>query len=495
MLRAIAETDPKYEPGYQRALNILQNDPELLRVAENIQNYFETRLQDAIDAGILEDGIENYIHRMYVKDSAWKEGVIAELRAGVYTGRPSFAMQRVFQYDFEAEKAGYSPVKDFATRVGEYDVALNKAIADRQFVREIIGGKDPQGGRVAGWQMPDGLPAFAPGGTAVKIGGVGTDAAILIKPQARVGDISVTADGRPYIPYDHPALRKWRWVETDAEGTPIMVQGSLYVHPDALKSINAVFGKSILRHSALGRGALAVSSTIKQTMLDLSGFHPVQITVHGWEHRADVPFTRWTSKLTGRNFKEIDLTDPVQRSLVSHGLQIADHAGHQLFGEGLSGGGPSLFRFVPWAGPKLQAYNHWLFSDYIPRLKMEMAQHALERNRAAYKGDLASGKMTEDQLLHMTANQANAAFGELNYEMMGRNKTTQDMLRLSLLAPDFLEARARFAGQAAKTAVGGYGREQLLALGFGAATLYITARILNQMINGQAHWSRNTPLT
>jgi len=484
LLRAMAETDPQYEAGYQRALSL---PPDLVTVARNIQNYFETRLQHAIDAGILEDGVENYIRRLYEKDSPWKNRTINELRSGVFTGKPGLAKQRVFQYDFEAEKAGYKPVKDFVQRVAQYDMALNKAIADRQYVRELMQRR-----------MSDGRPMIDVGGRGDKVGGVGADAAFLIKPtykpnlEAREGMSSaeqrnVQQNNRgDYIPFDHPALRKWKWVEEDAEGSPIMVQGNVLVHPEALKDIKAVFGESLLRKSTVGRAALGVSSTIKQTMLDLSGFHPTQITVHGWEHRADVPLSKWTAKMTGREFKEIDLNDPVQRALVEHGTVVADHSGYELFSEGLTGG--SLTKHIPKIGPKLQEYNRWLFQDYIPRLKMNMAMKALERNRKAYAKDLASGKMTEDQLLHLTSNEANAAFGELNYEMMGRNKTLQDVFRLGLLAPDFLEARGRFAGQAAKTLVGGYGREQAAALAFGAVTMYVTARIMNKLIDGQYHF-------
>lgn len=499
ILRALAETDPRYEKGYEQALKLT---PEQITLAENTRNYFESRLQDAIDAGILENGVEEYIHRTYEKDSPWKSGIIAELRSGVFTGKPALAKQRIFEYDYEAEKAGYKPEKDFIKRVAAYDYSLNKAIADRKFVRDLMS-----------WIMPDGRPAIDVGGRADKVGGVGTDAAFLIKPQyrprleAKPGMSAADAEKArlnnrgDYIAYDHPALRKWKWVSEDAEGSPILVQGDVLVHKDAIRDPNnplnqpipAVFGKSAIREFkpfgiAVGRGALQGSSIVKQTMLDLSGFHPVQITVHGWEHRADVPLTRWTAQMTGRNFKPIDLNDPVQRSLVSHGLNVVDYNGLESFSEGVSGGGSSLFRHLPYVGGKLQEYNHWLFQDYIPRLKMEMATHALERNRAAYAKDLRSGKMTEDQLLHLTANQANAAFGELNYEMMGRNKTLQDGLRLALLAPDFLEARGRFAGQAAKSLVGGYGREQLTALAFGAVTLYVTARLMNKISSGEWHF-------
>jgi hypothetical protein len=89
----------------------------------------------------------------------------------------------------------------------------------------------------------------------------------------------------------------------------------------------------------------------------------------------------------------------------------------------------------------------------------------------------------------------NAAFGELNYAMLGRSATMQDALRLVLLSPDFTEARGRFAGQAltkyggrphienGKLVVG----EQGKALLYGAAALYITARIVNKLLNDDYH--------
>ena len=85
---------------------------------------------------------------------------------------------------------------------------------------------------------------------------------------------------------------------------------------------------------------------------------------------------------------------------------------------------------------------------------MEMATRAYGRNKTRY-----GKKLTDDQIQFLTGQQANAAFGELNYDMMGRNKTFQDVMRLVLLAPDFLEARARFVGQAVKP----YGHEQFMA--------------------------------
>lgn len=445
-----AETKPQYKAGYAAARNLT---PEQLTVANNAKNYFDSRLQDAIDNGILEDGIEDYIHRYYQKDSPFKQSILNELRSGIFTGRPAFAKQRVNQFDLDAEKAGLKPVQSFIKRIAAYDLSLNKAIADRQAVKamtQII--------------MPDGRPLADVAGIGVKVEGEGKGAT-LIKPSVKKSDAENPVNNRAdYKSRDYPALRKWKWVSQDANGNPILVQGDVVIHPDGLKLVDPLFRRSAVRQNPVGRLALGLSSTIKQTMLDLSGFHPVQITVHGWEHRTFKPV------------EKIDFDNPDVRGLIRGGLVAGETTGHELFSEGLTGS--SLTRHIPVIGDKLQAYNHWLFNDYIPRLKVATGLHALERNRSRFKN------LSNDELYHLTANQMNNAFGELNYDMIGRSKTTQDVMRLALLAPDFLEARAGFAGQALTK----YGREQFAALALGAVTLYVTSRIINKLLTGEYHF-------
>jgi hypothetical protein len=112
---------------------------------------------------------------------------------------------------------------------------------------------------------------------------------------------------------------------------------------------------------------------------------------------------------------------------------------------------------------------------------MTMALHAFDRNVARYGNKLDPGTIAE-----LTARQANAAFGELNYKLMARNPSVQDFLRLTLLAPDFLEARTRFIGQALKP----YGAEQRAALMLMGASLYVTARALNKWLDDDPHWTK-----
>lgn len=469
--KGVREAPAGRKRAYQDALTL---SPDAVAAARHVQSYFEARLGDAIQADVLEGGIENYIHRIYEKNSSWKSGLLADLHSGrLSTARPDLAKRRVFEMDLQAEKAGYKPTSDFLERVINYDVALNRAIADRTMVKQAMDA-----------DMPDGRPMFDVAGTGEKITDEeGLRVGTVVKPRAKPSRSTSPVDNRgDYIVYDHPAFRKWKVATTDSNGQPIYVHADALVHPDAIKTVRKLLDKSVIRDwEALGmqpgRAALMASGIIKQTMLDLSGFHMVQEGVHGLEHRA-IPLPERI--VGGRGMPELNLSDPKQAFLVSHGLTVADVHNYQMYTEGNAG---SALAKVPVLGPLLTANHEFLFKEFIPRLKMSMALHALERNRKAFRKELGSGRMTEDDLGYLTAKQGNAAFGGLNYEMIGRSKTAQDVTRLAALAPDFLEARARFAGQAATR----YGTEQRKALVLGVVALYVTARVLNQVISGNPH--------
>jgi len=141
------------------------------------------------------------------------------------------------------------------------------------------------------------------------------------------------------------------------------------------------------------------------------------------------------------------------------------------------------------AADTVDAYQHYLFSQYIPSLKFQTYTHIVERNMERYAKDLAAGKVDEWQVKNLSARQANAAYGHLNYTDMGHNPTIRHAMQIVLLAPDFLEARGRFVGQAAKGLVGGkVGAEQLQALAFLAIVQFVGARIFNKLTNDDYEW-------
>ena len=200
---------------------------------------------------------------------------------------------------------------------------------------------------------------------------------------------------------------------------------------------------------------------------------------------------------------EIDFNNPIHKDLVEHGLIISDYKNMDVFSDGLVGRG--IIGKIPVIGKWQAQYSNYLFSDYIPRIKMAMAQKALATNKVRYKGNLDA-----DQILSLTADQANAAFGELNYAKMGRNPTLQDVATLTLLAPDFLEARIRFVAQGFRP-YGGlknvtkipegasalhplrtaklFLNEQTMAVAIrGAIGMYVPCRIMNALLNdGDTH--------
>src|SRR5207247_2649398 len=128
---------------------------------------------------------------------------------------------------------------------------------------------------------------------------------------------------------------------------------------------------------------------------------------------------------------------------------------------------------VPLIGPLSRAYSEWLFTDYIPRLKLATFENALERNRKAY-----AGKLAEDEIAARAGDAVNNAYGELNRLFLGkvgRDPRFQRLLQGALLAPDFGEARLRFVGKAFTR----YGHEERLALATMFTTLYVGARLAN----------------
>lgn len=460
-----AASKPDVRPGYETALKLTEPEKTLAR---NIQSYLDSRLQEGMNTGILKQGVDNYVTQIWKRDTPPVKALWADL-FGTGTLNPNFkyARRRIFDSYFTGEQAGFTPKdKSIGTLIGTYDLAFNRALSARALIKQLHEGT-----------AEDGKPIVMISGKATPIGPQDAPPeAVLIKPNV-APEGAVSEDGRPYRSIDHWALRDWKWATKGPDGQPVFLQGDMLVHPDHYRHLNNVLKTSRLAQpeglAHISRAALRLGAIAKQTKLSLSLFHLDQEGVHAMAHRVNPA-----------NLEELDLSKPNQKSLVYHGLQVADPRAQELFSEGLSGGG--LVGKIPGLGQAQSWFNDFLFRDYIPRLKMNMALDALERNKKAYAKDLASGKITEDQIMALTADESNAAFGELNYRALGRSPTVQDFLRLSLLAPDFLEARARFVGQALKP----YGREQRNALALMGATLFVGGRILNQWLDGDPHYDK-----
>lgn len=450
--RAAASKTPKLRKGYEDALS-LNRDEKI--AAEQIRIYLDNRLQEGIDSGILDHGLDNYITQIWKRPNPVTQKLISDISIGKLQPNFKYARQRLLESYFEGEQKGLVPAnKSVSALIAAYDQSFNRSLAARAFIKNLTEGK-----------ASDGRPLVEVSGSGRLVGDEGAKQAVLVKSKTKPEDIA------DYRTIDHPALRKWKWASKTPDGTDVFVEGQLLVHPEIYSHLRNVLSRSAFRQYAFPRAVLKTERLIKELMFSASGFHQVQETLHALGHRVNPT-----------NLETLDMSKPWLKEGVDHGLQISDYNALENFSEGLNTG--PLISKIPVIGKRiLGPYTEWLFQDNIPRIKATMYKHAMERNLERFDSQLRSGKITRDQVAELTAKQANAAFGELNYKWMGRNLTFQDALRTFLIAPDFLEARGRFVGQALKP----YGREQLVALGLLAATQYITARILNQIFDKNPH--------
>lgn len=461
-----ATTDPKLKAGYEAALKLT---PEQKAMADEVRQTYDIMGQRGNKHDVLRSFKDDYVTHI------WDLGKGRGDRGFAGGGRSlknnfKFAKASTFKNYFEGEAAGFKPkTKRLSQLLPVYLHEMNSVIAARQLVKQMWKG--------GSGKASDGRPLLAARGIAEAVSGPSGES-VLVKPNVARGD---TSDYK--VLANQPALHDWVWAGKDTKGNPIFEKSDLVLHPEAYRKLKAILGKSKIREwyetktsstmeipKAIVRGLDMFQSETKRTMLGaISPFHQVQEGTHAVGHRVS-PF----SKVPKPN-----LENPAHLDAANHGLMILpDRASERNFTEGLRPSG--LVSFIPKFGRLADHYSNYLFHEYIPGLKIKTYESVLERNSKVYAKELANGEVKPEDVKLLSAQQVNAAYGHLNYAQMGRDPTIQHIMQLVLLAPDFLEARARFAGQAIKGLVpqvgpkgerltGGQvgskvGREQLLAL-------------------------------
>lgn len=468
---AKATKDRKRKAAYETAKNLT---PDELKVAQAIRQLYDDYLAKAQSYDLVDRGIEDYVTQV------WRKPILGRAQFAQFAGKLAsnfrFGKQRTFENFFEGEQAGYKPVsKDISKLVGLYVSEMGKTIATRDFIKDLTTKT-----------AEDGRPLAAPSGNASVVQEPGEQPTILVRPDAKGKSTS------DYAFWTHPALQKWKWVATDPDsGGTVLFRGDLRLHPDIAKHVENVLTRSAIKRwydapstplgvlpKALVKGIDQWGSVTKQVMLGFfAPFHHVQEATHAIGHHVNPLF----------DLPKLDPADPAIQRAMDHSLALAgDNAAMQNFREGV--GANRVFSKIPIVGEWANNWSDFLFHEYIPKLKLKTYNAILERNKARYADDLRSGAASLDDVEYLSAQQTNAAYGHLNYADIGRDPTVQHIARALLLAPDFLEARTRFTGQALKGLIGPQGREQLAAIATLAATFYVGARILNKLGDDNYHW-------
>lgn len=478
---------------YEAALTLT---PEEIAAAQDARNAYDALGQRGDTYDVLKTFKPNYVTQVWdLKQGPTGGNKGMGFGARTLKERFRFAKASTFPTYFAGEQVGFVPkTKQISRLLPMYLHEMNNVIAARQLVEQLSRGK-----------ASDGLPLLRPKGSAVvvetpaapSLPGMppGTPSkAVLVMPDALKGDQSVRYVGIE----NQPALHDWTWQTKDSAGNPIFMKSDLEVHPEVAGKFKDVLGSSAIREwyqsktsasaeipKAIVKAIDNFQSETKKTMLGLlAPFHQVQEGTHAVGHRVN-PFF---------NNPKIDLVNnAAQMDAARHGVMLApDRVSAQQFMEGFKQSG--LVSKIPGLGKLADHYAHYLFHDYIPGLKFKTYEAIRDRNMKVFEKDLASGKVSPEDVKILSAEQANAAYGHLNYADLGRNPTVQHFWRLALLAPDFLEARGRFAAQSIKGVTGAkVGREQLVALSTLAVAQAALSYIMAKATGGE--WEEKDPFS
>lgn len=483
---ALSKLPAKTPPNVRRAVEMAANLSDVGKdFARDQEHFFGQRLADAQDAGIIEDGLSDYFTHIWKAEDNVPDALRGAMSNGQVNTYFQYSRQRKISTLLEGILAGKVPELDPVNVLPHYSHNLDRAIASRDFIKSLND-----------LSASDKRPAVVPTGFSpmpevdAKTGAAGPR---FIKPKVTApkfetdpatGERKRVQEFNDYATVDHPAMRKWKWLGKDGAGKDIFMEGDLKVHPEMAERLKRMMDRGYLTPSKGMRAALAVSSEAKGLMFGLPTlFHPLHLATHALWH--------WTNPFTADVLtRNLDWDAPETKFAIEKGhLKLAPSPAelHQ-FSEGMIGGS-ALIRKIPILGDWAGATQDWIFGKLAPNLKLKTFENAFGRAKwmqehlGAYKG------LSNDEIAARIGDSSNNAFGELNHLFMGkegRDPGFQRFLRLGFLAPDFGEARLRFAGKALTR----FGHEERLALATNFLALYGLARAANYMSTGnmQTDW-------
>ena len=106
-LRADATTDARLKKGYEAALNLTDDEKAM---AVEVRAHYDRMAKEAIDAGVLENAINNYVTQVWAKENPITRRLRSELSAGLLNTNFRYARKRIFDSYFDGELAGFKPV-------------------------------------------------------------------------------------------------------------------------------------------------------------------------------------------------------------------------------------------------------------------------------------------------------------------------------------------------------------------------------------------------
>jgi len=487
---------------YKAAMNLTPAEEGL---AKQITNSLSEDGELAHNHGVLKNTVKDYLTHIWDldkdPDNAAANKVIHEANTGAFSTSVSMARQRLFDSAFEGQMLGkHLKTDDPIAIAANYKNSINRAIAARGLLERV---------RDKFFRASDGRPMVTLAGTGHLVeGSNGENPAVFVNPnrirsqkisENVISGLQKTGEfdklisegkidtlnpeemkaGKPgiygwsgdgYINLDHPAFRDWNFAAHSPEGTPVLVNADLKVHPELAEYMKRFLGidKSQLRESKVGGMVLRGGARAKGILLSFSPFHLAQEGLR--------------AIMTGINpigIEKWDLqNDQILRNGVEKGLTLGrDYRSVQDYSEGMGGHDPLLGKIPFGIGKMLDSFQSFLFDKYIPGLKARAYKSLVDRYANKYT-DWSPEKVAQEAAAH-----TNSVFGGINYRQLGRSAAAQDYFRLAALAPDWLESEVRAVSRAFGKE-GGIMRQDFARM---AGYTWLTARVLNYLTSGDPH--------
>jgi hypothetical protein len=388
--------------------------PEQKAIADEIKKKYEQVGQLAYDKGLISNIIENYVSRVW--DLSGKQATEFWRKFGTSTRHQK---QRILGTIIEGWANGIDlKIKGATNNLEALRVEINNVVENKHLLELGLSLKGA-----------DGSPLF-------------------------------TTEHLPgYDEVKHPNFRTWRKVKntgTDntngyrGENFSITPDGSLlikqrvYAPVKIAKRLNNILGTSVLNEFGAIRWLSKVNAVLKSTMLSWSFFHHMAfmrsyIGGKAYFAKALNPMSAYKDGLESFYAMTPDVEMLIRNGLTVGRIQDWD----ELFFKQKSRIGRYLDekKVIPSIRHAIfnlhEQHTSFLFNSFGTGLKVKAALLEYQKMLQAHP------EMDHNEIAKMVARLINNDFGGLHLERMGRNKTLQHLLRLTLLAPDWTESNIR----------------------------------------------------
>jgi len=350
--------------------------------------YYDNMARVAIEAGILtpEQIRDNFTNRIYRPQDVGR--VSDFLGARSLNAKNQHSMRRVFEDIYAAADANYKPATlDMADLMTEYGRSVMDSIVKGQLVKDVE--------RV----MPGRVRFVGPGQKA---------------------------------PGEFRQVNGWQ--RRLADGNV-----ALYADKEVHGLLSNALDPSYTKLGGMMKQVEKWNSGYKRIMLMLDTYHWVQVKRAG----AAMGYVQPSKGIEALAMDHAD--HPLVRTLVRNGMNIgsspdwgwkAQRKAMQMTGLG------ELASKLNAKWNPVERFSEHLWGTVHRGLKVAVAVGQLKR---LLGNDKYMATRTADEAAHAAATFANNAFGGMSWGQHGRSKTFDSVARLALLAPDWVETRARLA--------------------------------------------------